>query len=154
MKINDITTRIDASYNTIKKFVEKNEDYYEMKNNILHVTKVGLLALESKYGVRSEVMSDTNINFYKAQYQLMGNQLEEMKQYNQTFNNMIEMKEQENEQKLLEIKEKEIKLREQENVIKELENKLHKQELEKQEIEHKLELEKNKSLFKKIFSRK
>ena len=154
MKINDITTRIDASYNTIKKFVEKNEDYYEMKNNVLHVTKVGLVALESKYGVRSEVMSDTDIDFYKAQLRFMGNQLEELKKYNQTFQNMIEIKDQETERKLLEIKEKEESIKEQDDVIKELEKKIHQQELEKQEIEHKLELERNKSFFQKIFSRK
>ena len=154
MKINDITNKIDASYNTIKKFIEKNEDYYENKNNVLHVTKIGLAALESKYGVRSEVMSDTDVDFYKAQLRFMGNQLEELKQYNQTFQNMIEMKDQETELKLLEIKEKEESIKEKDDVIKELEKKLHQQELDKQEIIHKLELEKNKSLFKKIFRKK
>ena len=153
MKINDITSKIDASYNTIKKFVEKNEDYYENKNNVLHVTKVGLSALESKYGVRSEVMSDTDIDFYKAQLRFMGNQLEEMKQYNQTFKNMIEMKDQETEIKLLELKEKEESIKEQDFVIKKLEQTLHQQELDKQQIKYELELEKNKSIFKKIFGK-
>ena len=154
MKINDITNKIDASYNTIKKFVEKNEDYYENKNNVLHVTKTGLVALESKYGVKSEVMSDTDVDFYKAQLRFMGNQLEELKQYNQTFQNMIEMKDQETDLKLLELKEKEQKLQEQKKLIKELEKELHQQELDKQEIKHKLEVEQNKSLFQKIFNRK
>lgn len=154
MKINDITSKIDASYNTIKKFIEKNEEYYEMKNNVLHVTKVGLAELERKYGVRSEVMSDTDVDFYKAQLGFMGKQLEELKQYNQTFQNMIEMKDQETELKLLELKEKEQKLQEQNNLIKELEKELHQQELDKQEIKHKLEVEQNKSLFQKIFNRK
>lgn len=153
MKINDITVQIDASYNTIKKFVEKNPNYIKKINNIIHVSDEGLEALKSKYGVRSEVMSDSNIDFYRAQMKFLGNQLEEIKKYNKTFENMLEMKDQEKELKLLEIKKNKELLKEQDLVIKELENKLHQQELEKQEIKYKLELEKNKSLFKKIFSR-
>lgn len=151
MKINDITNKIDASYNTIKKFVEKNPKYYKKINNIIHVSDEGLEALESQYGFRSEVMSETNVDFYKAQVMFMGNQLDEMREHNHIFKNMIERKDQETENKLLEIKEKEQSLKEQDAVIKELEKKIHQQELEKQEIEHKLELEKNKSLFQKIF---
>ena len=152
MKINDITNKIDASYNTIKKFVEKNEDYYENKNNVIHVTNVGFSALEEKYGVRSEVMSDTDINFYKAQYQLIGNQLEEMKKYNQIFKNMIEMKDLEKESKLLEIKEKEKLLIDRDTEIKMLEQKIHNQELENQKIKHELEIQQNKSFLKRIFN--
>lgn len=153
MKINDITKEIDASYNTIKKFIESNNNYHEKINNVLHVTNQGFTALEKEYGIRAEVMSDTNVDFYKAQIMFMGNQLDEMREHNQIFKNLIDTKNQETEQKLLEIKEKEKSLKEQDNLIKELENKIHRQELDKQEIKHELELEKNKSLFKRIFKK-
>ena len=39
------------------------------------------------------------------------------------------------------------------NRIKELEEKLHQQELEKLELKHQLELEKNKSIWAKIFKK-
>lgn len=154
MKINDITDKIDASYNTIKKFVEKNKDYYEKKNNIIHITKEGFIALEEKYGVRTEVMSENNIDFYRAQVKFLSDQLEETKKYNQTFVNMLEMKDQETEAKESEIIEKQKEFEEQQKIIKGLENQLHQQELEKQEIKHELNLEKNKSLFQKIFRKK
>ena len=147
MKINDITNRIDASYNTIKKFVEKSPEYYKKINNIIHVSNEGLEALEGKYGVRSEVMSDTNVDFYKAQVRFMGNQLEEIREYNQVFKKLIETKDHESEARAKEFEQ-------QSNMIKELENRIHQHELEKQEIKHELDLERNKSFFQKIFNKK
>ena len=42
MKISDIEQRINASYNTIKRFIEKNPKYHEKINNVLHATDLGL----------------------------------------------------------------------------------------------------------------
>lgn len=153
MKINEITDRIDASYNTIKNFVEKNPNYYKKINNIIHVSNEGLKALENKYGVRSEVMSDNNIDFYRAQMKFLMSQLEEIKQYNKTFENLLEVKNKETELKVIEMQEKERSSKEQEFTIKELEKRIHQQELEKQEMKHELENEKNKSFLKKLFKR-
>ena len=66
-------------------------------------------------------------------------QLEENKKYNQLFLKQIETKDYEAE----EYKAK----------IKELEDELHQQELEKMELKHQLELEKNKSIWAKIFKK-
>ncbi len=139
MKISDIEKRINASYNTIKKFIEKNPEYNEKVDNVLHATKIGLEQLELEYGVRSEVLSDDNIDYYKSQIFLLNQQLEENKKYNNLFIKQIEMKDYEAE--------------ENKNIIKELEDKLHKKEIEKLELKHELELEKNKSIWKKIFKK-
>jgi len=95
--------------------------------------------LEEKYGIKGEILADDNIHFYKNQIVFLRQQLEENKQYNQLFLRQIETKDQEAE--------------EGKNRIKELEEKLHQQELEKLELKHQLELEKNKSIWKKIFKR-
>ena len=95
--------------------------------------------LEEKYGIRGEVLTDDNIHFYKNQIVFLRQQLEENKQYNHLFLRQIETKDQEAE--------------EGKNKIKELEEKLHQQELEKLELKHQLELERNKSIWKKIFQR-
>ncbi len=137
MKISDIEKRINASYNTIKRFIEKNPKFSHKINNVLHATDLGLQELESKYGVRSEVLSEDNVDFYKNQIIFLRQQLAENKEYNNLFMKQIETKEYEAEKN--------------ENRIKELEEKLHQNEIEKLELKHELELEKNKSIWKKIF---
>lgn len=137
MKISDIEKRINASYNTIKRFIEKNPKFNHKINNVLHATDLGLQELESKYGVRSEVLSEDNVDFYKNQIIFLRQQLAENKEYNNLFMKQIETKEYEAEKN-------EIR-------IKELEEKLHQNEIEKLELKHELELEKNKSIWKKFF---
>ncbi len=139
LKISDIEKRIDATYNTIKRFIESDPEYHKKVDNVLHVTDLGIDKLEEKYGIKGEILTDDNIHFYKNQIVFLRQQLEENKQYNQLFLRQIETKDQEVE---------EDKIR-----IKELEEMLHQQELEKLELKHQLELEKNKSIWKKIFKR-
>lgn len=79
MKISDIEKRINASYNTIKRFIESSPEYNEKINNVLHATDLGLQELESKYGVRSEVLSEDNVDFYKNQIIFLRQQLAENK---------------------------------------------------------------------------
>ena len=137
MKISDIEKRINASYNTIKRFIEENPEYNKKINNVLHATDLGLEQLELEYGVKAEILSDDNINFYKGQILLLREQVEDHKKFSEVFTKQIEMRETEAE--------------ENKNRIKELEEKLHQNELEKLELKHELELEKNKSIWKKIF---
>lgn len=153
MKINDVTKKVDASYNTVRKFIEKDATYHKRVKNILHVTEEGIEALEEEYGLRSEVMSESNIDFYRAQVKFLHDQLDEAKRYNQTFTQLIEMNDEEKAQQEQAIKEKEAALEERERAIKELEKELHQGELEKQELKHQLDLEKNKSFFQRLFKR-
>jgi hypothetical protein len=139
MKISDIEQRINASYNTIKRFIEKNPKYHEKINNVLHATDLGLKELEAKYGIKTEVLADDNVDFYKNQIIFLRQQLEENKQYNQLFLKQIENKDYEAE--------------ENKRKIKELEELVHQQDLEKLELKHELELEKNKSLLQRIFKK-
>ena len=139
MKISDVEKRINASYNTIKRFIEKKEVYNEKIDNVLHATDLGLVELEKEYGVRSNIISDDNVNYYKSQIFLLSQQLEDNKKYNNIFIKQIETKDVESENN---------KIR-----IKELEEKLHENEMEKLELKHKLELEKGRSVWSKIFSR-
>lgn len=139
LKISDIQTRVNASYNTIKKFIESNPDYHEKIDNVLHATDLGVEKLEEKYGLRGDILTDDNIHFYKNQIIFLRQQLEENKKYNQLFLKQIENKDYEAE--------------EDKAKIKELEDKLHHQELEKLELKHQLELEKNKSIWAKIFKK-
>ena len=139
MKISDIEKRINASYNTIKRFIEKNPEYNEKINNVLHATDLGLEQLELEYGVKSEILSDDNINFYKGQILLLREQVEDHKKFSEVFTKQIEMRDTEAE--------------ENKKRIKELEEKLQKQEIEKLELKHELELEKNKSIWQKIFKK-
>lgn len=139
MKISDIEKRINASYNTIKRFIEKNPEYNEKINNVLHATDLGLKQLELEYGVRSEVLTDDNIDFYKSHMFLLREQVEDHKKFNDIFTKQIEMRDTEAE--------------ENKKLIKELEEKLHQNELEKLELKHELELEKNKSIWQKIFKK-
>lgn len=139
MKISDVEKRVNASYNTIKRFIEKDDTYNEVIDNVLHATDLGIEQLEKEYGIRSELLSDDNINFYKNQILFLRQQLEENKQYNQIFLNQIESRDSEAEKN--------------KKKIKELENKIHQQDLEKLELQHKLEIEKNKSFLKKILGK-
>ena len=136
MKISDIERRINASYNTIKRFIEKNPEYNEKIDNVLHATELGLEQLELEYGIRSEVLSDDNIDFYKNQILFLRQQLAENKEYNNLFMKQIETKDLETD--------------ENKKRIKELEELLHQNEIEKIELKHELELEKNKSFWQKI----
>lgn len=92
-----------------------------------------------EYGIRSELLSDDNIDFYKNQILFLRQQLEENKQYSQAFIKQIESKDYEAEENKLK--------------IKELQEKLHQQDLEKLKLRHQLELEQNKSVWKKIFNK-
>ena len=139
MKISDIERRINATYNTIKKFIESDPEYHKKVDNVLHATDLGMDKLEEKYGIRGEILTDDNIHFYKNQIVFLRQQLEENKQYNQLFLRQIETKDQEAE---------ETKIR-----MKELEEKFHQQELEKLELQYQLQLEKNKSIWQKIFKK-
>ena len=139
MKISDIEKRINASYNTIKRFIEKKTEYNEKINNVLHATDLGLEQLELEYGVRSEILSDDNINFYKGQILLLREQVEDHKKFSEVFTKQIEMRD--------------IEAEENKNRIKELEEKLQQNEIEKLELKHELELEKNKSIWQKIFKK-
>ena len=65
MKISDVEKRVNASYNTIKRFIEKDDSYNEIIENVLHATDLGLEQLEKEYGIRSELLSEDNIDFYK-----------------------------------------------------------------------------------------
>ena len=139
MKISDVEKRVNASYNTIKRFIEKDDSYNEIIENVLHATDLGLEQLEKEYGIRSELLSEDNIDFYKNQILFLRQQLEENKHYSQAFIKQIESKDYEAEENKLK--------------IKELEEKLHQQDLDRLELLHKLELEKNKSIFKRIFKK-
>ena len=139
MKISDIEKRINASYNTIKRFIEKNPEYNEKVDNVLHATDLGLEQLELEYGVKSEILSDDNINFYKGQILLLREQVEDHKKFSEVFTKQIEMRDTEVE--------------ENKNRIRELEEKLQQNEIEKLELKHELELEKNKSIWKKLFKK-
>ena len=140
MKISDVEKRVNASYNTIKRFIEKDDTYNEVIDNVLHATDLGIEQLEKEYGVRSELLSEENIDFYKNQILFLRQQLEENKQYSQAFIKQIESKDYEAEENKLK--------------IKELEEKLHQQELDKMVLKHELELEKNKGFFERIFNKR
>ena len=105
MKISDVEKRVNASYNTIKRFIEKDDSYNEIIENVLHATDLGLEQLEMEYGIRSELLSDDNIDFYKNQILFLRQQLEENKQYSQAFIKQIESKDYEAEENKLKIKE-------------------------------------------------
>lgn len=146
MKIKQAEGRINASYNTIKRFIEQKSEYNEKIEGVIHVTDKGLKELEKKYGVRTEILSDDNIHFYKNQITFMEQQLRETQKYNDMFVRQIEMRDDEFGLKEQELSEKEKK-------IAELEAQIHQQELKELELKHELELEKNKSIWKKLFNK-
>lgn len=146
MKIKQAEGRINASYNTIKRFIEQKSEYNEKIEGVIHVTDKGLKELEKKYGVRTEILADDNIHFYKNQITFMEQQLRETQKYNDMFVRQIEMKDDEFSLKEQELSEKEKK-------IAELEAQIHQQELKELELKHELELEKNKSIWKKLFNK-
>lgn len=144
MKIKQVENRINASYNTIKKFVETDTSYYEINDRVIHVSKIGLEKLEKKYGLKSEILSDQEMVFYKTQLKFMEQQLYEFKQYNQLFLKQIE-----SNGELISDREQELEKKK--NEIDELKKELLSKELDVIELKHKLDLEKSKSIFKKIF---
>lgn len=146
MKIKQAEVRINASYNTIKKFIEKKSEYNEIVEGVIHVTEKGLEELEKKYGVKSEILNDENIFFYKNQISFIGQQLKETQKYNEYFLKQIEAKSIESNIKNEEITQKNMK-------ILELEEKINQQSLIELELKHELELEKNKSILQKIFKK-
>ena len=139
MKIKQVESRINASYNTIRKFIGANKDYYYKVENVIHVTDLGISKLEERYGLKSEILADDNINFYKNQIVFLKQQLEENKQYNSLFINQIETKDSEVQQ----MKDK----------LNDIQEKIRIIELEKIQLSHELSMEKNKSIWKKIFNR-
>lgn len=147
MKIKQVENRVNASYNTIKKFIEADSSYYEINNNVIHVTELGLEKLEEKYGLKSEVLADHEVIFYKTQLKFMEQQLNEFKQYNQMF-----LKQLESNTEL--INDRDHELEEKNNEIENLKKELLSKELDTIELKHKLDLEKSKSIFKKIFGKR
>jgi len=139
MKISDVEKRIDASYNTIKRFIEKKPEYHKKINNVLHATDLGLEQLELEYGLRSEIISDDSVDFYKSQIFLLKQQLEDHKKFNEFFTKQIEMRDTEVE--------------ESKKRIEDLEKKLQQYEIEKLQLKYELELEKNKSFWQRIFKK-
>jgi len=55
----------NATYNTIKRFIESDPEYHKKVDNVLHVTDLGIDKLEEKYGIKGEILTDDNIHFYK-----------------------------------------------------------------------------------------
>lgn len=137
MKINEVKDKINASYNTIKKFILSNPDYNETIDNVLHVTDLGYEKLIEVYGIKSGLLSDDSIEFYKIQLKLLHDQLQESRQFNKFFTNQIELKDSESLKNLEE--------------IKNLQLEIHKKDLELHQVKSELEAEKTKSIFKKIF---
>lgn len=65
LKISDIERRINATYNTIKRFIESDPEYHKKVDNVFHVTDLGIDKLEEKYGIKGEILTDDNIFFIK-----------------------------------------------------------------------------------------
>ena len=140
MKISDVEKRVNASYNTIKRFIEKNDTYNEVIDNVLHATDSGIEQLEKEYGIRSELLSDDNIIFYKNQIAFLHQQLEENKKYNDLFVLQIETHNTERD------KDK--------KKIEDLKQSNHDKDLINLELKLKLEQERSRSIFSKIFGKK
>lgn len=147
MKIKQVENRINASYNTIKKFIESDQTYFEIRDNVIHVTEKGILELEKKYGLNTEIITDDKIIFYKNQLVFLENQLKETQKYNNVFLSQIE-------QKSIESKELSEELLKNRELIASLESELQKKEIIEIELKHELDEERNKSVFRKIFGRK
>lgn len=140
MKISDVEKRVNASYNTIKRFIEKDDTYNEVINNVLHATGLGIEQLEKEYGIRSELLSDDNVIFYKNQIAFLYQQLEENKKYNDLFVLQIETHNTERD------KDK--------KKIEDLKQSNHDKDLINLELKLKLEQERSRSIFSKIFGKK
>lgn len=139
MKINDVKDKINASYNTIKKFILSDSEYHEKIDNVLHVTNLGYEKLVEIYGIKTGLLSDDSVDFYKIQLKLLHDQLQESRQYNQLFRMQIENKES--------------KMEDLSRDLKKLEQILHEKELELIKKNHELELEKNKGIFRRLFKK-
>lgn len=141
MKIKEIELYVDASYNTIRKFILENKEYYyKDSSDVLRVTELGLSCLQEKYGHASNVISEDNENFYLAQISILKQQLEIANKYSEVFNQQLSISSSEVEVSRLK--------------IKELERALNESNIQNIKLEHRLETEKNKSLWKKIFGGK
>ena len=139
MKINDVKDKINASYNTIKKFILSNSKYHKTIDNVLHVTDLGYEKLVEVYGIKAGLLSDDSVDFYKIQLKLLHDQLQESREYNQLFR--------------IQIENKDSKVEDLSRELKELEKSLREKELELIKANHELELEKNKSFFRKLFNK-
>lgn len=139
MKINYVKDKINASYNTIKKFILSNSEYHKTIDNVLHVTNLGYEKLLEVYGIKAGVLSDDSVDFYKIQLKLLHDQLQESREYNQLFR--------------IQIENKDSKVEDLSRELKELEKSLREKELELVKANHELELEKNKSFFRKLFNK-
>ena len=73
MKISDVEKRINASYNTIKRFIEKKEVYNEKIDNVLHATDLGLVELEKEYVMNMIKSSSDKLNAvdYQTMYYIL-----------------------------------------------------------------------------------
>lgn len=139
MKINDVKDKINASYNTIRKFILSTPEYHEKVENVLHVTDLGYEKLIEVYGIKAGLLSDDSVDFYKIQLKLLHDQLQESREYNQLFR--------------IQIENKDSKVEDLSRELKELEKSLREKELELIKANHELELEKNKSFFRKLFNK-
>lgn len=139
MKINEVKDKINASYNTIKKFILSSPDYHERIDNVLHVTNLGYEKLLEVYGIKAGVLSDDSVDFYKIQLRLLHDQLQESRTFNQMFLSQIESKDS--------------RVEDLSNQLKNMEKTLHEKELEIIIAKNELSLEKNKSFFKKLFGK-
>ncbi len=139
MKINEVKDKINASYNTIKKFILSNPEYHEKIDNVLHVTSLGYEKLVEVYGIKAGLLSDDSVDFYKIQLKLLHDQLQESREYNHLFR--------------LQIENKDSKVEDLSRELKELEKSLREKELELIKANHELELEKNKGFFRRLFNK-
>lgn len=146
MKIRQVQNRINASYNTIKKFVETDPSFFTLEDNIIHVTKLGIEKLETKYGLKSEILTDHEIVFYKNQLKFMEQQLHEFKQYNQLFLKQLDSSGEQISERDEEIEKKNLE-------IEELKKEIVSSQLEKINLEHQLDMERSKSFFKRILKK-
>lgn len=140
MKIKETELYVDASYNTIRKFILQNEDYYyKDSSDIIRVTELGLANLQDKYGHKSSVISESDEGYYQAQISVLVQQLEIANKYADVFSNQLSLSNSELEEK--------------NNKIMELESRLHQSDIENLKLEHELKMEINKSVWKKIFKK-
>ncbi|CAM3711735.1 hypothetical protein ERUR111494_08135 [Erysipelothrix urinaevulpis] len=55
-------------------------------------TDLGLNQLESEYGVKTEILSDDHINFYKGQILLLWEEVEDQNRFSEVITKQIEMR--------------------------------------------------------------
>lgn len=167
MLVSDVAKRIDASENTIRKHIKTNKNYFTKKDNILHVTDEGLYSLEEKYKFRAEVLSEDNIQFYKARVMSLEGQVKAQLNQLSIYNRQIDqevgrvdmyIKQVEQQTDLVELFKKEIESISEEKknleiVLTTNQEEINKQKLENERLQKEIETEKNKSLWKRIFNK-